>query len=419
MAIIKCPECGKEISNKAITCPGCGYPFQNIEDDNKTKKTEDSITDNNKNIEWIPNTGSKDKIFTLNDQPVNMSEIWNKYRRKEKCISYIVRKYKSDRKTASKMVNDYVKQTGAKEKMSSFAKCGIIFICICILFVCCHDPQKGELTDSSSANDNTTTENTTQPDEQINSIEVIDNAKTEFEKGGYSYISNKDLDKYCTNLVGVKVYVVGEIDDFNEGNIQINLSDEFMLSTFYSDIDYTNYINKGDTVAIFGEVIGSDTYKLTGTSVQMDNCKVFAVGNEARQYDVQTTDASLEQYLVVTDTVANNNSSEISRDEYIALCEKIDYTDVLRNPANYKGKHTVVSGTVDQVIEGFFGSITIYVKDVSGNKWGCVYSYQDGESRILEGDSVTLYGICKGTDTSETILGEQVTLVRVDIDYIN
>lgn len=26
MALIKCPECGKEISDKAISCPNCGYP---------------------------------------------------------------------------------------------------------------------------------------------------------------------------------------------------------------------------------------------------------------------------------------------------------------------------------------------------------------------------------------------------------
>lgn len=26
MALIKCPECGKEISDKATTCPNCGYP---------------------------------------------------------------------------------------------------------------------------------------------------------------------------------------------------------------------------------------------------------------------------------------------------------------------------------------------------------------------------------------------------------
>ena len=27
MALIKCPECGKEISDNAVSCPNCGYPF--------------------------------------------------------------------------------------------------------------------------------------------------------------------------------------------------------------------------------------------------------------------------------------------------------------------------------------------------------------------------------------------------------
>lgn len=30
MALINCPECNKEISDKAMTCPNCGYPVQEI-----------------------------------------------------------------------------------------------------------------------------------------------------------------------------------------------------------------------------------------------------------------------------------------------------------------------------------------------------------------------------------------------------
>ena len=29
MALIKCPECNKEISNKSNTCVHCGYKFKN------------------------------------------------------------------------------------------------------------------------------------------------------------------------------------------------------------------------------------------------------------------------------------------------------------------------------------------------------------------------------------------------------
>lgn len=29
MSLINCPECGKQISDKAISCPNCGYPINN------------------------------------------------------------------------------------------------------------------------------------------------------------------------------------------------------------------------------------------------------------------------------------------------------------------------------------------------------------------------------------------------------
>lgn len=28
MALIKCPECGKEVSDNAVSCPGCGFPLK-------------------------------------------------------------------------------------------------------------------------------------------------------------------------------------------------------------------------------------------------------------------------------------------------------------------------------------------------------------------------------------------------------
>ena len=38
MALIKCPECGQDVSTHAITCPHCGYPFKE-NNSNEDKKT--------------------------------------------------------------------------------------------------------------------------------------------------------------------------------------------------------------------------------------------------------------------------------------------------------------------------------------------------------------------------------------------
>lgn len=40
MALIKCPECGKKVSEKANACIHCGYPINNVE---KEKNYEDII----------------------------------------------------------------------------------------------------------------------------------------------------------------------------------------------------------------------------------------------------------------------------------------------------------------------------------------------------------------------------------------
>ena len=39
MALIKCPECGKEISDKAKVCIHCGYPLNEQKEDFYIKRT--------------------------------------------------------------------------------------------------------------------------------------------------------------------------------------------------------------------------------------------------------------------------------------------------------------------------------------------------------------------------------------------
>lgn len=48
MALIKCPECGKEISDKSSACIHCGYPLSNAEQSQKHKKVKCVGTKNSK-----------------------------------------------------------------------------------------------------------------------------------------------------------------------------------------------------------------------------------------------------------------------------------------------------------------------------------------------------------------------------------
>ncbi len=44
MALIKCPECGREISDKAVNCPNCGAPVQSKQNSKEGKVSGISIT---------------------------------------------------------------------------------------------------------------------------------------------------------------------------------------------------------------------------------------------------------------------------------------------------------------------------------------------------------------------------------------
>lgn len=50
MALIKCPECGKEISDKANACIHCGYPLNEQKEDFDIRRTpfidEDTLMHN-------------------------------------------------------------------------------------------------------------------------------------------------------------------------------------------------------------------------------------------------------------------------------------------------------------------------------------------------------------------------------------
>lgn len=45
MALIKCPDCKKEVSDKAYSCPNCGYPIDQIAIINYREIQETEIKD--------------------------------------------------------------------------------------------------------------------------------------------------------------------------------------------------------------------------------------------------------------------------------------------------------------------------------------------------------------------------------------
>jgi|GEM_PF-3369887 len=231
----------------------------------------------------------------------------------------------------------------------------------------------------------------------------------------YVYITKEDLAKYYANMQGVKIYTEVTVTDLLDGDIQSTIIDGFLMTTFYGDEDFSKYqdILEGRNVTIAGTVGETTSYSIMGSTFDVKDCILVGVDENL---DL-ATDNSLSEYMTMTEAVAKTSDS-ISEDDFKSLCETKNYEDILRNPDTYEDSYCKVTGSIDQIIEGLFGGYTIYIVDSSGNKWECYYIYADGESHVLEGDYVTLYGICEGTSTSTTVLGKQVTLPYITGKYI-
>ena len=138
-------------------------------------------------------------------------------------------------------------------------------------------------------------------------------------------------------------------------------------------------------------------------------------------------------YTKITQTVSGDlietNSIEtkpqISEEDYKAMCDSYNYKDIARNPNTYKNKYMKFTGKVVQTSEAW-GSVILRI-NITKNEYDfwedtiyATYKYSDeNESKILEDDIITVYGICKGDKTYTSVLGSSVTIPSIEVKYWN
>ena len=60
MSLVKCPECGKEVSTEAKLCPHCGYPLEKKE--SKKKVIEAEVVPSEKELKKEPSSGDRELV---------------------------------------------------------------------------------------------------------------------------------------------------------------------------------------------------------------------------------------------------------------------------------------------------------------------------------------------------------------------
>ncbi|MBQ1250187.1 MAG: toxin regulator [Clostridia bacterium] len=98
----------------------------------------------------------------------------------------------------------------------------------------------------------------------------------------------------------------------------------------------------------------------------------------------------------------------------------ITYDQLARTPDNYIGELVKFRGKVLQVVEGDAEiNIRLAVNNNFDNVLFCGYSPDIVSSRILENDTITIYGESLGLYSYESTIGAQITIPAVWIDKID
>ena len=140
----------------------------------------------------------------------------------------------------------------------------------------------------------------------------------------------------------------------------------------------------------------------------------------SRTEEKTTEDPKVEEKTTVDPAVIEQSFKD--------SCETIDFDVLSRNPDKYKGNNYKFTGEVIQVQEGWFDSVDLRInvteidyEYLEGSYWeDTIYAtitIPEGEDNILEDDVITIWGTCDGEYTYEAVLGNKITLPKIDIKY--
>lgn len=127
---------------------------------------------------------------------------------------------------------------------------------------------------------------------------------------------------------------------------------------------------------------------------------------------------SNNQSGIQSNTSAKRTEESINVEQFKQEVEQYPYQDLARNPKDYKGKKVVFTGKVVQVLES--GNKVQYRVNVTQNDYGyedtiyVFYTRSNDESRILEDDLVTLWGVSDGLFTYTSTIGGQITIPQIN-----
>jgi len=310
-------------------------------------------------------------------------------------------------------------------------KKGIILVALCIISIISAPTQDSGQTREDDAP--VKVEKQKHEDEKTEAIEegnpevlevtpVID---SELYTSEYMMIDADILFEYSGYLGGKDVVTVITVADADTNMLKAKTdnNDGYFFSVVCNFEDGApNWVKEGDILTIAGTIeekseLAESISFLDAPTASIENCSIIGYGEIAQELkDGAASQREIGEQAKQAYEAEVAANEKATRDGYISQCQTVNYNDVERNPDNYDGMKVKVSGQVVQVSEGWFDTVTLRVSS-GGNVWYVTYSREEGESRILENDNITCYGECDGVRSYTNVLGSQVTIPSLKMEY--
>lgn len=185
---------------------------------------------------------------------------------------------------------------------------------------------------------------------------------------------------------------------------------------------------------IFLIIVGLSMVGDNSESKRYDTKPTYSYSSRVEETTEPVTEEETTEETTVEPTTEEPTTEEPTKDpaeaeqEFKDDCSTISFEDLSRNPDKYKGNKYKFTGKVIQVSEGWFDTVDLRInvtkkenQYLEGDYYtDTIYAtivIPEGEDRILEDDVITIWGTCDGSYTYTAILGNSVTLPKIDIEY--
>ncbi|WP_019912439.1 hypothetical protein [Paenibacillus sp. HW567] len=144
---------------------------------------------------------------------------------------------------------------------------------------------------------------------------------------------------------------------------------------------------------------------------------IFAIDDDE---SVQNQNSSQSGNSINSEKTVDPTPVPFDLDQFKQESQVYPYKELARNPDQYMDQKVLFSGEVVQVIESSKGKGVQYRINVTKGEYGyedtvlVTYERNDGESRILEEDLVSVWAYSKGLITYESTIGGNITIPKLE-----